>query len=146
MAKLPLGLSHNELFASVFGELTDMRFAAGETLFSEGEPADYALYIVRGQVSISVAVGDDDSATIAERGAGELIGEMSLVTGVRCAGAFALGPVTALKVSYAVIAQLVNARPDFALALYSLATERLYEANQSLARCRLGRFENSIKQ
>ena len=146
MAKLPLGLTHNVLFASVFGELTDMRFAAGETLFSEGEPADYALYLVQGQVSILVRFGNDISATIAQRGAGELIGEMSLVTGVRCAGACAMEPVTALKVSYAVIAQLVNARPDFALALYSLATERLYEANRSLARCRSTREGAPTKQ
>jgi CRP-like cAMP-binding protein len=141
MAKLPLGLNHNELFASVFGDLADVRFATGEKLFSEGEPADYALYLLGGRASISVAVEDDVSAAIAERGAGELIGEMSLVTGVRCAGACALEPVSAVKVSYAVIAQLVNARPDFALALYSLATERLYEANWSLARCRSKRLK-----
>lgn len=134
MNKLPIGLKHQQLFASVLGDHADERFDAGERLFFAGQPADHALYITEGRVLVHVTNELGMTVEIAQRGAGDLIGEMSLVTGVRCAEVSALEDVTAVRVSHAEMVQLANSRPDFALALYSLATERLYEANRLLAR------------
>jgi CRP-like cAMP-binding protein len=145
MAKVPLGMNHHELFAAILGDRADSYFPAGSQLFTEGAPADYAIYIIRGLVSVRVSSAENKHVVVAERSAGELIGEMSLVTGVRCATVLAIDPTETLKVPHAAIAQLINSRPDFALALYSLATERLYESNRALALCQSARDEVTVK-
>ncbi len=134
MVSLPIGLRQNELFAQLLNEPPDVIYEANATVFREGELADHLLYLVKGRVRMSVTSPAGSQVDLVERGPGQVIGEMSLVTGLRCASARALEQVTALRVSHAVIVQLINARPDFALALYALAIERLYEANQMLAR------------
>jgi CRP/FNR family transcriptional regulator, cyclic AMP receptor protein len=138
MLALPIGLRHKELFASVLTEPADHFFAPREVLFKEGERAEHAYYLVSGRVSIGVQADNGANVVVAERGPKDLIGEMSLVSGMRCARVQAIDAVSALRVSYGLIVQLVNSRPDFALAMYGMVTERLYEANHSMARLTVG--------
>ena len=54
-------------------------FAAGATLFSEEQPGEVAYLIVSGTVKIYVEEEDGTDAILAILGAGEIVGEMSLV-------------------------------------------------------------------
>ena len=133
MVMPPIKFRHGEVFSAVFSAQADVSLNSAEIVFRQGERADSALYLISGRVSIGIRLDDGRVVTVAVRGPGELIGEMALVTGIRCSEVQSIDPVLALRVSYALITQLVNCRPDFALAMHSLATARLYEANAMLA-------------
>jgi CRP-like cAMP-binding protein len=119
---------HRTVFASLLGQEPDMDFAAGDVLFHIQDSAEYALYLISGRVAVVMVLANGRRFTIAERVGQELVGEMGLVSGQRFCEVRALEPVRAVRISYAAITQLVNARADFALALYTLANERLEEA------------------
>jgi CRP-like cAMP-binding protein len=55
--------------------MTERRFAAGETIFREGEPADDAYLIHAGRVEI-VKQAPGGPVRLARLGAGEMFGEM----------------------------------------------------------------------
>ena len=119
---------HRAVFASLLGQEPDMEYAAGDLLLRVQDTAEYALYLISGRVAVVMVLGSGRRFTIAERTSQELVGEMGLVSGQRFCEVRALEPVRAVRISYAAITQLVNARADFALALYTLANERLEEA------------------
>lgn len=57
------------------------RYTEGETLVREGEAGDSLFIIKAGQVGVYVAGADGRAVLVAQRGAGEYFGEMSLLTG-----------------------------------------------------------------
>jgi len=73
------------LTAAQLGEIASgarlQRFMAGETLVHEGDAGDSLFIIKGGQASVYVTQADGQRVTVAERGAGEYFGEMSLLTG-----------------------------------------------------------------
>jgi len=56
----------------------DESFAAGGTIFSQGDTAETLMYIQRGRVKLSVASKDDKVAIVAILGPGEFLGEACL--------------------------------------------------------------------
>lgn len=78
-----------------------VRFAPGDTIMREGEPADYVVVILKGRTTICV---DENGweRILAERGPGDLIGERGgLQVRVRSASAIAAETVQALAVTTA---------------------------------------------
>lgn len=140
MLRLPIGLGHCKIIQALINDPWDCEYAPDELIFRQDTPANHALLIHEGRVEVALRAPGHESASdtsmrraiVAHRGPGDLIGEMALVSGYRFADVRALQTVRARRVGFALIVQLVNARPDFALSLYSLATERLYEANRRL--------------
>lgn len=55
------------------------RFARGEVVFHEGDPADTLHLIAKGRVAIRVATALGDTATLAVLGAGDFFGELALL-------------------------------------------------------------------
>lgn len=141
---------HRAIFASLLSQEPDLEYAAGEAIFESHEPAEFAVYLISGRVAINMVLDDATRITVASRDGQELVGEMGLVSGVRFCEVRAIERVRAVRVSYALITQLVNARADFAIALYTLATARLEEvcrlaaaqANDGLKSNRIPRREN----
>jgi len=73
------GLSREDV-AKVMGNLAEVEFAAGTTIFSQGDRGD-ALYLVQsGAVQVVLNVGAGRSETIAVLGPQEYFGEMALLT------------------------------------------------------------------
>lgn len=71
-------------------------FAAGETLFRQGAPADRAFLLAAGSVTISTRLPGDERVRLAEMGRGELVGEIALTQrSMRSATATAGTPVSA---------------------------------------------------
>jgi predicted NAD/FAD-binding protein/CRP-like cAMP-binding protein len=74
---------------------------AGQMLFRQGEPSDGLYMIKRGEVAISRRVPGDELVTLAVRGPGAVIGEMSLLDrNPRSAHAVAVTPVVGYFVSH----------------------------------------------
>jgi predicted acylesterase/phospholipase RssA/CRP-like cAMP-binding protein len=64
-----------------FGEdLELVLLAAGDVLFSEGEQADALFVVAEGALEVCVAVGDGSMYVLGEMGAGEVVGEIALLT------------------------------------------------------------------
>ena len=55
------------------------RFARGEVVFHQGDPADTLHLIVKGRVAVRVATSLGDAAILAVLGRGEMFGELALI-------------------------------------------------------------------
>src|SRR3954467_11692907 len=93
------------------------RLAAGQILFTEGEPSEH-LYVVRsGRVRILVTSPRGDELTLTVLGPGDTFGELSVLDGSpRSARAEALEPVELLAVGAAEARQVLEREPTVLLA------------------------------
>jgi CRP-like cAMP-binding protein len=114
------------------GQVTPRSFAPGEILIREDDSGDSMFVIASGEVDVSV-IGEGVARRLAMLGAGDIVGEMSLMTGARrSATVIAISPVTALEVTKAAIEPILNAAPElverFAVVLERRRAEldRLY--------------------
>ena len=81
-------LKHVPLFVSLPpSALADMavsfqetRYSAGAVLFREGDYGDRFYIVLDGCIAIVKALGSDDERLLGRRGAGEFVGEMSLLS------------------------------------------------------------------
>jgi CRP-like cAMP-binding protein len=107
-------------------------FATGEALFSEGEVGD-ALYVVtQGRVAI-----ERQGEAIAEVGAGECLGEMSVLDAeARSATARALEETEALRIGGEEFQELLHEQAEIASGVIQVLTKRLRETNARLAALR----------
>jgi HEAT repeat protein len=122
---------------ALFAELTtaDLRrladiaeeraFAAEDVVSVEGEIGDELHLVVEG--TILVTRGSRDAATVlAHRGAGEVVGEMSLITGQpRVASLVAEGDVRTLRIGRRDFESMIRERPDVALGVMRVLAQRL---------------------
>jgi CRP/FNR family transcriptional regulator, cyclic AMP receptor protein len=104
-------------------------FAAGQTIFAEGESGEFMYAVIAGEVDI--VLGGEVIETV---GAGGIVGEMALIDQLpRSATVLArsnckLAPVNARRFTY-----LVQETPYFALQVMQIMAERLRRQN-ALAR------------
>lgn len=76
-----------------------LRFASGERLFEQGDPADLALFLTGGEIELQNRVPGGGANTIATLGPGEVLGELSLIDRHRrSSSAVAAAAVTALGI------------------------------------------------
>jgi hypothetical protein len=122
---------------ALFAELTtgDLRrladiaeeraFAAEDVVSVEGEIGDELHLVVDG--TILVTRGSRDAATVvAYRGAGEVVGEMSLITGhPRVASLVAEDDVRTLRIGRRDFESMIRERPDVALGVMRVLAQRL---------------------
>jgi len=99
---------------------------------SEGDPSDTMYVLTQGTVSVSISDKGEDRF-VATLGSGEIVGEMSLLTGApRAATVMADEPVAAIEIDRAAIRPLLLAEPilfdRFAAVLQRRQTEldRIY--------------------
>ncbi len=130
VAKVPLfeGLQ-DEALRAVEAKLEWLSLPGGWTLFRQGEEAD-ALYVVTsGRLGVFVE-GDGGSTTlVGEVTAGEVAGEMALITGQpRSATVMGLRDTTLLRFSQAAFDDLVEKHPRAMFQLTRLIVRRLEKA------------------
>ena len=109
-------------------------FAAGATIFHEGDPGD-ALYVVMdGRVRISLLSQDGDELTLALMERGDCFGELALFDGGRrSATAVAMTPARTFVVTRADFAAWIAVRPSAALALLETLSWRLRRTDEAVA-------------
>jgi CRP-like cAMP-binding protein len=94
------------------------RFAAGQVVFTEGEPSDH-LYVVRsGRVRVLVQSPHGEEMTLSVLGPGETLGELSMIDGQpRSASAEALGPTQLVALPAGDVRTALRSDPVLLLAV-----------------------------
>jgi HEAT repeat protein len=131
LRKVPLfaGLSPQELtrIASIAQERA---YADGDTLAGEGETGDELFIVVDGEVRVLRAgAGPAGEIELARRLPGDVVGEMAIITQEpRMASLVASGDVRALRVGRREFEGILRERPDTAIAVIRLLSQRLAES------------------
>ncbi len=101
-------------------------FAAGERIFSAGDAADDAMYVViEGEVDIRIKAGSIDIAR-----SGEIVGEMALIDkSPRSATVIALTPARLARIDRRRFLYLIQNTPTFALDVMVVMAARLRRGN-----------------
>ena len=113
-----------ERLAASLGEVA---FPADTVLFREGERGDRFYILLSGQIAIIKALGTDDERLLGVRGAGEFVGEMSLLSqdGLRTASVCAHGDVQVLELTRADFDALLQRHPTLAYEMLRVLSTRL---------------------
>ena len=97
---------------------TDLDFLDGETICVQGEPGDQMYVIVSGEVRVVVNQPEQAEKEIARRAAGDVVGEMSIISGEpRVASVISVGDVRTLCLDRLSFESLLRERPEISLAV-----------------------------
>lgn len=133
-------LSRAPLFASALNEdqIADLaahctvhQFPRGAVLMRQGDPPAPMYIILEGAVSITVRGPDGKDQEVAVSATGDVVGEMSLMTGAsRTATASALAPLRVLEITKAGIEALLQKTPGLAERFSATLAQRQRELDQ----------------
>lgn len=125
-----------EAFASLASRLVEKAYRAGTVLFEEGEPGDRFYLIVTGEINIYRDMGPASERLIGRRGAGEFIGEMSLLNpdGKRTASARAATDARLLELTRQDFNALIQQEPGITYQMLHVLSERLQAAHNESVR------------
>ncbi len=124
---LPLfhGLNDDEL-RFVAEEAQERRYAAGETIFYQGDPGQTCHIITQGQVRVYVIGEDGRELSVCIFRRGEIVGEMALFEDLpRSASVEALEPTYTLELHRDVLFRGLQRCPTLALSLLRALSSRL---------------------
>jgi CRP-like cAMP-binding protein len=124
--RLPLfsGLSDEEL-DELYGMSETVELRAGQVLLKEGDPGNSLFIATEGEFEISRRTGERD-VVIAGSGAGDVIGEISLLEGSpRTATVRAVSDARLVRISRETFTRLLERSPSASLAMLRTVTVRL---------------------
>lgn len=112
--------------------LRTSQFHAGELVMREGEPGDFFYILRQGQVEVIKALSTPEQSLLAVRGAGEFVGELSLLNrgGLRTASVRALTPLLAWEMSCDDFDALLIRQPALAVKMARVLSDRLTAAHE----------------
>ena len=100
-------------------------FVDGEVISSEGEVGDELHLVLDGTVAVTRG-GTGSASTVARRGPGDVVGEMSIITRKpRVASLIAEGDVRTIRIGRQEFESMIRERPDVSLAMMRVLAERL---------------------
>ena len=100
-------------------------FVDGEVISSEGEIGDELHLVLDGTVAVTRG-GTGAASTVARRGPGDVVGEMSIITrNPRVASLIAEGDVRTIRIGRQEFESMIRERPDVSLAMMRVLAERL---------------------
>jgi CRP-like cAMP-binding protein len=109
-----------------------LRFAPGEVLMRQGDPADAVYLVTAGEAEVSVAGAGGAPVVVRSMGPGALFGETAvLARTTRTATVTARTEVAALRLSDTLFAELLDESPELARAVLVLLAERLASERQT---------------
>jgi hypothetical protein len=110
---------------------TELDFVDGESLCEQGETGNEMFVIVLGEVRVVVHSEEHAENEIARRGAGDVVGEMSLISGdTRIASVIAAGEVRALCIDRLNFESLLRERPEVSLEIMRELCQRVKELSR----------------
>lgn len=110
---------------------SEHHFLDGEIIFEQDEPGDEMYVLVSGEVCVMVKKDNNNDKEVARRAAGEVVGEMSVISGgLRSATLTAAGDVHLLCLDQKSFEGLLRERPEVSLAVMRMLCERLRQATQ----------------
>ena len=124
----------DESVRRILADARRRRFAKREVLFHEGDPAASMHLIAKGRVAVRVSTSLGDVAMLDLLGAGEVLGEMALLSpgATRSATAMALEPTETLAIDGARFAALREEEPAVSDVLVRLLSARVRQLNNRL--------------
>lgn len=100
-------------------------------IFHEGDPGGAMLMVLSGQIKISAVTANGKECVLAFMGAGDVIGEITLLDGgPRTATAIAMEPSRVLELTRATFIQTLEASPKTALKVIEVLCKRLRTTNE----------------
>ncbi|HET7841734.1 MAG TPA: cyclic nucleotide-binding domain-containing protein, partial [Terriglobia bacterium] len=121
-----------EELAAVADIALEQDYAAGESIFEEGQLAHHLYVLVTGKVEVFRKVGEKEYP-LALLGARECFGEMAILDDEpRSASIRALEPATVLKVDRESFRELVHERPQISFAIFKMLSQRLRSRNMEV--------------
>lgn len=108
-------------------------YRPGAVIFEQGGTADCVLLVRSGRVRVEARQSDGSSVVLAERGPGELLGDLSGIDGQpRSASVTALEEVRGLVVPLRAFRGFLMDHPRAAISMLELLSRRLREAEQRM--------------
>ena len=122
--------------AAMAVSLQETCYAAGAVLFREGDYGDRFYILLDGQIAIVKALGSDDERLLGVRGAGEFVGEMSMLSqdGLRSASVRVETDARVLEVTRADFDALLHRYPPLAYEMLRVLSIRLRESHDTAMR------------
>jgi hypothetical protein len=107
-------------------------FADADTIAEQGEPGDEMHIIVTGYVMVILREPSGNQQVLAVRAAGDVIGEMAVITGgTRMASLAARGAVRLLSIGRRPFEAMLRERPETSLALMRVLCQRLADRDST---------------
>lgn len=126
-------LHHTERYRCIFNNCEYMNVSAGEVLFREGEVAERAYVIERGELVVKKRNEKGEETAIATLGPGEWVGELGLLLQLpRSATVVASKDSQLQPVTPDNFAHVIEAHPQETLRLLKQVADRLYRADQRI--------------
>jgi CRP-like cAMP-binding protein len=105
-------------------------YPAGAEIFSEGESSDRVVLVRDGRVRVEARTPSGEQVQLAERGPGELLGDLSGIDGrPRSASVVAVQDVAGLVVPLRAFRGFLMDHPRVAISLLELVSRRLRESD-----------------
>ncbi len=118
---------------AVVAHVVVRRYGRGETILHRGDPSAGMFVIAGGKVRISLVSEDGKEVTLGILGAGEVMGEMSLLDGGECsADAIAQEDCVMLVIERTQFLRLLKPNAELCLHLLAMLSRRLRRANAAL--------------
>jgi sigma-B regulation protein RsbU (phosphoserine phosphatase) len=111
-------------------------FPIGEVLFEEGHTDDKFYVLLEGQVEAIKSLGQAEERLLGVRGAGNLLGEMSLFNrdGSHTASVRSITPLRLLEVPHSEMDGLLQRQPQLSYELVRMLSKRLQESENATIR------------
>lgn len=130
----------------IAGSLRFARYTDGEVLFRQGDGGESCFIVTRGRLQVRIEDQENLPAHEIEVGEGDLVGEMSLLTGLpRTATITASGEVELLVVTSEAFARLLALREEIPERLADLAAERAAKNVAALERLKALKKDNLVE-
>jgi sigma-B regulation protein RsbU (phosphoserine phosphatase) len=107
--------------------LTELEVPAGTVIFREGEPGEYLLVVLAGELDIVKEIDTPDERIVATRREGDHIGEMSMISpgGTRSASVRVRSDATLLQMTRTEFDELLHRQPRLGYAMSAALSQRL---------------------
>jgi CRP-like cAMP-binding protein len=121
-----LSVLPDDLIQQLYSRMTQETLAKGDTLFRKGDPAGVLYLILEGDIAILLPHDDGSEEVLNNLGAGEAMGQMSLMDkGIRTATAVAISDAQLLRLNYEDFQKIIhNQPPKVLIALSDAATNQ----------------------
>jgi len=137
LARAPFFASalNHEQIADLAAHCTVHEFRKGAVLMQQGDPPGSMYVILEGAVSISITGSDGASQEVAVSATGDIVGEMSLMTGApRAATVTVMAPLRVLEITKSGIEALLQKTPGLAERFSAVLAQRQRELDQAADR------------
>lgn len=126
-------LFHTERYRCIFTDCSHASFAVGEVVLREGEAADRAYVVERGELEVRKRNPDGNELVLAKLGPGDWVGEMGLLLQLpRSASVVVTQAASLRQVTTDNFAHVIAEHPNETHALLRQLAGRLHEADRRL--------------